>query len=489
MKKHFRYYLVYLLSLTLLTSCGDDEDTGKDKYDFPKVNFPSLEEKLTFTDYMTLPIESEAYKNSQFSPLAPAIDFLPSWLSNKYFNPSEGSIAWVSYNYNEYVVPTEIDLLTGLDTNVLTITDFNDIWGDIAGDFFTPSKPESLMTDILDKKLTGVENQYYVISYYYSNEEATIKDDEIIYLNENFNSDTGGAWSVLNVASWYSRNTMGGRPWRINVAGINKIPLAYDRDYAGSDAWLINKTAINLTKALKPILSFKYGCGYFVTSTTGTESSFDCMYLKVSDNFDGENPSSSTWDDLSEESGIRSATKAPAYPGTATFTMDLSAYAGKNFFVGFNYYLPQRSSKYTVAPLYYVDDIKISEIKKTAISNTKEKKHALYAYRDDQWINETEQFYLLQPTDYTALGIEALSKTEAEVMIPKILTSKFSSLNLGNKKLVIYTSSSGKTLASEFTFTIDGWALADIQSVTMTDKYVYKKQTGWTFESNSISTN
>lgn len=478
----YLYSLSFAILFLGVISCEKDDNViGEERQ---KVVFSPFEEKLVFSEYMTLPIESFPYKNSHFSSEHPAQKHLPSWLFNKYYSPPQGSTTWVDYAFTDYVPSPEVETLSNLPIRTVTSGDLTHIWGDVVADYLTPSKPETLLPEILKKKFPNPEEGVLnVIVYNYSDDEGTITTENKTYLTENFNSHPGAGWSVLSVDNWFNGNTFNGRPYRTMVAGVNKIPMAYDRDNPGSDAWLINKIPVDLRAASKPILHFSYGLGYFVENDP--EESFDCMHLKVSNKFDGSDPTKSTWIDLSENSGIRETQKDPGYPGITHYEVDLSDFAGDDLFVGFNYHLPKRATKYNKAPLYYVDDVRITDTKKSAASTSKVRKYAIFQYQNNTWKEKTGSFYILQASDYDALGMETLSSVEAEFSIPPLLSTKYPEATSGDNIIIVYNAPSGVSVANEFIYKEQGWIMAGAEPIMMTDKYVYNKETGWTYESST----
>lgn len=489
MKTQVRYYYYVFLSLLMLftlPSCDNEE--AVDGTEKEKVTFPSFEEKLLFTEYMRLPIESFPYKNSHFSTGEPAKNYLPSWLFDKYYTPTQGSIAWVDYKFNDYLASPDVDLVSNLKVHHLTKDNLKSVWGNIISDFLSPNKPESLLPQILDETFPAAkEGEHYMISYYYSETEETIKESTITYISEDFNSYAGGAWSFITVDGWYNGNTVGGIPFRTQVSGINKIPMAYDRDNPGSDAWLVHKKAVDLSTATAPVLEFRYGAGYFVLDDPA--ESIDCMYVKITDKFDGTTPTTSSWTDVSEKTGIRTAPKATGYPGTAVYQMNLKEYIGGKVFVGFNYHLPPRGIKYGKAPLYYVDDIKITDLRKEAQTISKEKKYALYQYVNGAWIEKTDSYYMLQAEDYATIGTETLSRDDAETSMPPLLLAKYPNATIDDVVVVVFVTALGNSQALEFVFKDNNWVIPENASLMMTDKYIFNKEAGWVFESNSVSNN
>lgn len=123
------------------------------------------------------------------------------------------------------------------------------------------------------------------------------------------------------------------------------------------DAWLISRE-IDLTSAQSPLLTFDYACGLYL----GVNN----FFVKVTESFDGIDPLTATWVDLSEASGLL---QTEAFTGTkyptrfARLQVDLSNFKGKKIYLAFNNSSPyDGEAPYNPEePLHYIDNIKVAE--------------------------------------------------------------------------------------------------------------------------------
>ncbi len=476
MKRNVLIPVLYGMLSMLLVSCSKNE---------PRELLKVTNYQFTFNDYSTLPGSSFAYANQYFTPQHPAKEYIADWLFGRYYTVAEGSTALVSYRYRDYDHPESLNKLSQT-VKVFAPNDYKVVWGEVYADFFTPSMtPEQEIPKILAAQGQAEEGDFKVVQYQYSAVEATIvPNKEVVYLSEDFNTVGGNDWAQLSYTGWYNQDVSGiGIRWRIRVAGANRIPTGYSRDRRGADSWLINANSVDLGAARNPNLSFTYGIGYFVQNQPS--ESFDCLTVNLTSSFNGTNPALSTWKDVSEVSGIRNVTPASGYPGTSTYTVNLAEFVGGNVHVGFRYYLPTRSANYAMAPLYYVDNIKISEKLDVAEVPATEKKYGLFVYKDYQWEAVDDSFYILQDVDYLSINMPTLNAVQAAQHLPLFLDSKFSSANVGDMITVVYKRNENDTAASQFEYTESGWKSAGRDIETKVDRYIFTDATKWAYDSTN----
>ncbi len=477
--KLYIYLILFAVQGVLLWSCDDNDEKG----DLLKVS----DYKFAFKDYTTLPSTSFPYSNLYFTPNYPAKEFIPDWLFSRYYTVAEGSTALITYDFRDYDQP---ETLTKLSQEIKTFTynEYKYAWDDIYATFFTPSKSaETQVPVVLDALIDAEDGDYKIVRYDYSATEAIIEyDKEIVYFSEDFNGLLGDNFSQFTYAGWYNSDVSGiGKKWQTRKGtGDNRIAMAYSRSVRGSDSWLINEKAIDLKNSLNPILTFTYGSGYYEPGYP--DENMDCMTLNLTDYFNGTNPSLSEWKDVSQESGIRDVDrKVSAYPSTFNLSLDISDFAGKFFFLGFRYYLPTRAANYTKSPLYYVDNVKVSEKRDVASVPSTEGQYAIFMYADGQWNIVDDSYYILQDTDYVTINLPSLSAIQASQHLPGFLNGKFNNATVGAKKVVVYKMNETLTGAGDFEYTSSGWKEAAKEIETQTDKYVFKNDTKWTYNSTA----
>lgn len=474
-KLKFLVIAFILGSITTFISCEDDDKGSL---------FKHSSYKLTFDNYDQLPSNSFPNVNKFFTPANAAKNYIPGWLNERYYSIADGSTAEIIYKFKDYDRPEYLEKLNR-ELRTLDLGDYQIVWGDIYASFFTPDIPATKIAEILNQKEEAEAGDFRIVFYNYSSESAIIKNDQkIYYFREDFNGITGGDFSQFEYKGWYNQDLSGvGYKWRVRVNGAtDRIAMAYSRDSKGSSSWLINTEPIDLRYALNPTLKFGYGLGYLDQSQP-TES-FDCMTMYLTNKFDGKNPSSSSWQDVSTEAGLRDLTPATGYPGRPTQSLNLTNHVGDYLHMGFHYYLPTRNNAYSLAPLYYLDNIEISEIRDIAEVTSTEGKYSIFIYDGSTWNMVDDTYYALQPEDYNELNVGFLTTLEAAEKLPAFLNQKFADSASQEKKIVVYKISETNMGASEFIFDGSNWIEAGGEIADKTDKYIYRSNTGWGYEEN-----
>lgn len=461
--------------IVFFAACNDDEKGELLKHSAYQFDFE---------EYTVLPSESFPYINKYFTPTHAAKYYMNAWLMSRYYVVADGSTADITYDFKDYDRPEYLDKLNS-ELVELDLGDYAMVWGDVYANFFTPDVSSSNIPEILDvKKRTEdvEEGDYCIIAYNYSPTNATINANEkVVYFSDNFNSIPGANWDEFDYEGWYNKETSGvGLKWRLRIAGEDRIPTAYSRGKSGSNSWLINRNGVDLRYAKNPMLTFGYGMGYYDESQPN--ESFDCMTMYVTNKLDAMDPTISKWTDVSETAGIRSITPVTGYPGRSPLKLDLKKYVGDYFHLGFNYNLPKRNDPYTLAPLYYVDNIDVYEMRDVAKVDAKEVVYDVFTYTNNKWESVSDLYYVLQAEDYLQLNVLSMSPQEALSLIPPFLDTKFPAASAQDKIIVVYKINETHMGASEFTFDGTVWSEAGSDITKKTDRYTYTKELGWQYQ-------
>ena len=163
------------------------------------------------------------------------------------------------------------------------------------------------------------------------------------YLNETLLGDEGGfkAFDVKlggNLTYVWSNTTSYG--WKASA-------FASKTNYA-AESWLVS-SAVNLTEAMEPVLTFMEACNYL-----GANKIEDFIQLKVSTDFDGEDISGATWEDLELNSDQRST--GDSWTFVTVGPCSLSNYVGSNIHIAVVY-----KSTDACAPTYEIKNVVINE--------------------------------------------------------------------------------------------------------------------------------
>lgn len=462
-------------SITIFISCEDDSKGSL---------FKHSSYKFIFDNYEQLPSNSFPNINKFFTPSNAAQYYIPVWLNERYYSIAEGSTAEVIYKFKDYDRPEYLEKLNR-ELKTLNLGDYSVVWNNIYASFFTPDIPATRIAEILTQNEEAEIGDFRIVSYNYSPESAIIKNDQkVYYFKEDFNGITGGDFSQFEYKGWYNQDLSSvGYKWRVKQNGaVDRIAMAYSRGSKGSSSWLINTNAVDLRYALNPILNFGYGFGYLDQSQPS--ESFDCMTMYLTNKFDGKSPSSSSWSDVSTEAGLRSITPSTGYPGRPKQTLNLTKYIGDYLHIGFHYYLPTRNNPYSLAPLYYVDDIEIAEIRDVAEVSSIQVKYDIFIYNGSTWEIAENTYYALQTEDYEELNTAFLTPLEAVEKLLSLLNAKFTDSTPQEKKIIVYKISETNMGASEFIFDGTSWLEAGGEIKDKADRYVYRANDGWTYEEN-----
>ncbi len=489
--KEYTYYLIVLSLALLVGSCQKDEDGELLKVVHLKVNF---------NEYSSLPNNSQPHINKYFTPQDQANKFLQDWLFGKYFSVKEGSIAHVTYDFRNYDKPAELLMLSNKAIIKLKADDYKMPWNNIESNFYTPTiSPESSIPLVLNKDIKSEEGDYQIVEYNYSPVDATILYDQKVHkFNEDFNSPTSTDWGAIKTATWFNKITEGtGRVWStiLNKTATTPNAFSYNRT-EGADSWLVTSQPIDLTLSHEIQFSFDFGWGYYVTNEPLR------LQILVSESFDGSNPLNSNWTDVTDQFltsidggvnfyGLKETVNtlpSSGYPGLRAYTIkDFSTYYGKKIYIAFrDKLLPVKTdgSKYSTASLYFIDNIKITEIKDVATSTNVEKRYDVFNYADGKWKLMKNSIYVLQPGDYLDPNNPTLSSSSSASYIATILNNKFGA-NEGERKIVVYLKSDSTTLAEDYIYENGSWKQNAPPIIKKTDKYVFKSLTEkWVFESS-----
>lgn len=470
------FLTVLSLVVVLLASCiGEEKDELLKQVDL----------RLEFSEYTSLPRDSEPYNNQYFTPNHSAKDYLPDWLINKYFSVKDGSIATVSYLFKDYDKPAE---LTSLYTKrKLTLTDDNYIaaWGSVQAKFYSPKvSPDVYIPAILNGLGRSEEGDYHIVAYNYTPVEPTIlENQEVIHFVEAFDDPSMTDWGVVKTDRWFNQIVEGsGRQWSTMLGKTNSTPnmFSYNRT-AGADSWLITNNAIDMTKGQNYEISFDFGWGY---SLEDRMFNFEVLYT---DFFDGIDPRNSMWIDITNQflfhvrddifinlNNTAYFNPSTGYPGLRNYKTNNSAlFDGEKIFLAFrDKLLPIKTDgTYSTSPLYFVDNIKVTAKVDIADSDMVEEKYSVFKYTTDKWVMDNE-IYILQPADYTEINMPFLSLANSHLFIPDLLQKRLPAKE-GDRKNIIYFTENMQSIAEDYIYENDIWKPNSPLITNKTDRYVF----------------
>lgn len=185
-----------------------------------------------------------------------------------------------------------------------------------------------------------------------------------------------------------------------------------------------------------------------------------CLSVMVSTDYSGD-VTTATWDDLSTHFGL------PVLPTSGYGTMasagaaPLNKYAGQTIYVAFKYVGNGAESRTTT---YQVDNVKVVTLSsdlpagamalKSASSAVNEMS-AIYAFDGSTWTPYSNAS-ILNPSDYTAMGISSFSSTvKPDNYLPIYLTLQYPYAQEGKTVAVVYFTST--LAADEYTYATGVW--------------------------------
>lgn len=488
MKKGIQLLIIFIAFIDFI-SCKQEEATGE--------LIRELKLELDFSEYSSLPVNSEPYANKYFSPQHEAKNFLPAWLIKKYFSAKDGSVAVINYDYINYDKPIDLISLSGNEVYKISNQDYKYAWNDIVADFYTPSKsPQEYVPQLLNQLSRAEEGDYRVVEFNYSPIEATIlNDQQTSIFVENFSGPNARDWGLVNSPVWFNKIMEGGgRGWSHL---FNKVPstpniFSYNRT-AGIDSWLVTSSPIDMIEGKGFEMALDFGWGY-----SQADRMFN-FHVLVSENFDGVDPRNAQWTDITDEFtftlndnskvGMKETEKikpSSGYPGIRTYkTSNPALFKGKKLYIALrDKLLPVRNDGkvYSSAPMYFVDNVKVTKLVDYAISEESEKRYSVFKYLNGRWI-ESNELYILQPSDYSEIGQSFLSISNSNLFIPDLLKNKTGGKE-GDKKIVVYFTEDNKTNAEDYIFSDGAWMANSPDVITKSDRYLFdSEEIKWQFES------
>jgi hypothetical protein len=487
MKKLLNIFLLPLLTLAFTACDYNEQFEGLDEMEKIK-NVAKYEYTITATDITTIANALNGNKNKAdslmatavrsagaFTDAAPASVLVPYALRNQFKAADKGSSALVTYAYRADRPAYLTQLSTG--AYVLTRADYQAVWGADFVESLTPSKaPSAQIPGILASRFpTAVAGDYKNVEYTYSNQEPEMDVAEVFYLNTDFEGIANGSVPMV-LPGWINKDLSGAVSWQCRVySGNQYAQVTSNNSNAENEVWLVSPQ-VDLSQAANPKFSFYVTAGYYNAA---------CLSIQISENFDGtiEGIAAATWTDVSELFTL------PTGPATGYGTLgsagnaDLTAYAGKKVYVAFKYTGDGRGN--VASTTFQLDNIKISEEKVTMTVGGTGIQRGVYQFTSGQWRSAGSNIIMLQPADYSAMGIGTYMTTaNAPNYLPQFLALRFPYAQEGTVYTIVYkTSSSNYYNADEYLLTGGLWAQVSLVS-TRTEQFVFASWAagGWLFD-------
>lgn len=459
MKNHFKYTTLMAGCLVLLCSCEENEWNDKlDGFEVPPVysKTETLNYTLTEADYKTIAnskdnqaiakelgeSEETALKavgnNGCFATAEQARRYIPALLSSSsfpYFAVNNGSSVKVDYILTNNQDPEVLAINAGVKILNFTKEDYQALWGSkeefIMGFAPATAKPATVLPGKLLKAFPdATAGEYAVVNY---NEAAENPDFSAgtTYFEETFASSIGNfTFEDIKLPSSSSY------VWSYDNRGYAKASGYVSGTNYDSESWLVSPQ-IELPADANASLSFEQAWNYFANIATAESEN------SVGIRLDGE----TEWTILSPET-------VPTKLGW-TFVnsgkIDLSAFNGKKFQIGFRYV-----STAAKAGTTEIKNVKVS----SGIETPTENKYAIYKYDGSAWIVPGSTS-ILQGADYEAMGYGAsnyITTSQAKQLLPAYLATNMPYAQEEAAQIVVYRSGSSAVSAMQLVKTDGVWS-------------------------------
>ncbi|GHS92149.1 DUF5017 domain-containing protein [Bacteroidia bacterium] len=481
-----------LIVTVLLAACNYNEDNfpGLDDMSRPK-NISSYEYTITSTDITTIVNALRANKNPEdsliatalnsskaFSSAVPSNRLIPYALKNLYYSADLGSSAKVTFSYSPDRGENPDKLSQA--SYVLNTDDYKQVWGSNTDyvSALTPAKsPATKIPAVLAaKKPDAVSGDYAVVQYNYSEKEPEVSVVEVKYLFADFEGIPNGSTIPVTIEGWINKDITGTKFWQCRAFSGNQYAQFSSNGTNEENTIYLITNKIDLTSGIDPKLSFDVTGGYYKG---------DLLSVWVSENFNGTEAgiTSATWNNISSYFNIPTTPEIPV-SGYGTLRtsgeMNFSAYAGKRVCVAFKYAGNGIGNVSTTT--YQIDNVKLSETKSTMNVASSAIQYGVYQFDGSAWkvAPAGDNISILQPEDYTAMGLTNLTIAQAPNYLPVWLTQKFPFAQEGTERTVVFRTSASANYADKYIFTAGKWTSASTTEMR-TEQYVVSSQ-GWMFD-------
>ena len=488
MKKIINIFLLPIIALALGACDYNGQFEGLEEMEKLK-NVAKYEYTIASTDITTIANALNANKNRAdslmasnlrsagvFTDAAPASLLVPYALKNIYKAADKGSSALVSYNFRA----NRSDFVTKLSSAayVLVRDDYQKVWGSDYVEALTPSKaPASQLPGILATRFpAAVEGDFKNVEYNYSAQEPQMDVAEVFYLRADFEGISSGTNVAVALPGWINKDISGAIFWQCRAySGNQYAQVSANNSNAENEVWMITPQ-VDLSQAAQPKFSFDITAGYYNAS---------CLSIQVSEDFNGsiDGISAATWTDISD--GFTLPTGPASGYGTlgTAGTVDLSAYAGKKVYIAFKY--DGNGIGNVATTTIQVDNVKVSEVKTTMTVAGVGIQRGVFQYTNNQWRAAANTVIMLQPADYSAMGVGAyLSTANAPNYLPQYLAQRFPYGQEGTAYTIVFKSASGNSYyADEYVLEGGKWAPVALQT-TRTEQFIFAGWAagGWLFD-------
>lgn len=450
--------------------------------DYTEISTAALKDATTDAEKA---LANAVKSTNSLNSFATADKYVPAILAKAFPVLNKNSTCQVSYAYTEDYLAT----LAGAPTYTLTAADYQLVWGpDSSTGYLTPStSPAAKLPGILAADFPGATaGEVKLVSYKYADQEPGPSPTR---LTEDFNGYTpvtSSPYTKWDQNGWTQVITVGGgtKYWRVRTRTSSGVTTFYSEISANGGAVEATETyvispLVDLTQTTANEFSFNLCVGYWTA---------DCLKVLITTDANAlTTPATVTWTDVSANFTIPSTPTNTYGPFVTAGTMDLdAAFAGKKIYIAFKY-----SGEYIAnadpgnrTTTYQLDDILV---KGTAPGGGAEVtplvENAIYTYGGTAWSAYPDAL-ILDPADYTAMGVSTLSASTAPNYLPTYLKRQIAYPLTDMKRAVVYKTSSTANAADEYVFIgapETGYWQPSLKGALKTEQFV-QNGTKWIFD-------
>ncbi len=291
-------------------------------------------------------------------------------------------------------------------------------------------------------------------------------------LSEDFEGYSANA--KIDQNGWSHINTSGAKFWQARQYSGNFYAQVTANGGAAevTEAWMISP-AVNLAPTSSNTLSFNICAGYWNSACLQVLISQDAVALT--------DPASATWDDVSNAFAIPTTPTSGYGTLSPAGELDLdAAYAGKTIYIAFKYNGETGMGNPNRTTTYQIDNVLVKGIAPGGgVEVIPAVQNAAYAFDGATWAPYADAS-VLNPADYTAMGLTMLSAAQAPAYLPAYLAQQFPYAQEGDKQAVVYKRSATANAADEYVFTGGTWMPTTLGAPN-TEQFVHNG-TKWIFD-------
>lgn len=406
--------------------------------------------------------------NLYISDIAPAKTYLPAFLSEKWFTADNGSSIRVTYNYKE----EKSSLLTeyaSVKSLKLTDVDYELVYGTNAFAPYLSAKNEGAgISKVLTANFKDAVKGTAVFVDYQKGEGELTKPD----FWQTFENEASG--DLNEIPGWFI-SSVGGTQWKITSFDENQY-VQYSANGKGECiAWMITPA---ITATADTHFGFDVKVGYYNAK---------CLSVLVSENFDGKDPSTATWVDVTSSFAIPTTPTSGYGEFTSAGSASLSAFVGKKVHVAFKYVGDGANKKSTT---YQIDNIMVgAQLPANAASTPS---YAVKVYDGKNWKDKNVNVLIPTFEDYAEMGQTKryfAADAPAVNYLPTYLQKTVAYPINEDARVIIYRFYNGKEVkiySDEYVYssTTARWEL-NSRMVTKTEQYVLSDGK-WNFDPSVV---